>query len=84
MKNNYFCAYKMQLPVFLFFVLHQFYIGRYFLQPLATSFNITWIKISIKIFFFNGFTQTPLTHPLNDLNPLQKFSVDAPRIYQLS
>ena len=61
----------IQLPVFLFLVLHQFlYQQISFLELSRISFNITWQKFSSQIFLFNGFTSFPQPYPLIGLNLL--------------
>ena len=64
---------KIQSLDLLFLVVFiSFYISRYhFSQVFRTSFNIIWKKdFRHKFSFFNGFTQTPTSHPVNSQNPL--------------
>ena len=58
-------------------VFISFYISRYHIsQVFRTSFNIIWKKdFRHKFSFFNGFTQTPTSHPLNSQNPLSMTKV---------
>ena len=66
-------SYKIQLPVFLFLVLHQFlYQQISFSQLSKVSFNIIWKKkFHPKFSFFNGFT--PSLNGKNVLNVTKLF-----------
>ena len=69
-------SYKIQLPVFLFLVLHQFlYQEISFSQHSRISFNIIWKKFYPKFSFFNGFTLSSQLHALNDQNLLKVIKV---------
>ena len=74
-EDNSVKSYKMQLPVLLYFVLHQFLYQQraFFLQLFRTSFNIIWKIFCRKFFFLNWFTLTP--HLLNTQNVLSMIKV---------
>ena len=62
-------SYKIQLPVLLFLVSHQFlYQQILFYDFLELHSTVSEKDFCHKISFFNGFTQTP--HPLNSQNLL--------------
>ena len=62
-------SYKIQLPVFLFLVSHQFLYQQILLFYSSLELNSTSEKYFCRKFsFFNGFAQTP--HPLNSQNLL--------------
>ena len=62
-------SYKIQLPVFLFLVSHQFLYQQILLFYSSLELNSTSEKYFCRKFsFFNGFSQTP--HPLNSQNLL--------------
>ena len=62
-------SYKIQLPVFLFFILH--YISRYhFHNFLEFHSTLSEKNFRPKLSFFNGFTPSPQPLLLNGQNPL--------------
>ena len=57
-------SYKIQLPVFLFLVLHQFlYQQISFLQLYIISFNIIWKRFSFFVLNFSFLNDLPLPFP---------------------